>query len=116
MRALLLGLLLAACTYEVRPQQAPADVHERHEAEADACWRGDLPPWLDDAALSGAARLDAREAQAARANDSYRGATYTSLPQASGRGPRVAALLDERRLFQQQCALLRSGGKDFGAR
>ncbi len=114
MRLLLLFLLSTACTYQIRPARPPADPGERRQAEADACWRGELPAWLDDAALTGAARIDDDEAQAGRANDSFRGATYAPQPPSARPGPHVAALLDERRLFQQRCALLRSGGKSLG--
>ncbi len=115
--AVALACLLAGCAYEVRPEQPPLDVKERRQAEVRACWNGVLPPWLDEAALSGAARLDRREAQASGVNDSFRGATFsTQPPPMPPTGSRAAALLDERRAFQQRCALLRSGGKDFGAR
>ncbi|OFX20848.1 MAG: hypothetical protein A2V77_04540 [Anaeromyxobacter sp. RBG_16_69_14] len=113
--ALALACLLAGCVYEVRPEQPPHDVGKRRQAEVRACWNGVLPAWLDDSALAGAARLDRREAQASRVNDSFRGATFSSQPPTMPQpGSRVASLLDERRAFQQWCALLRSGGKDLG--
>jgi len=116
MRLSLLVLLTAACTYQIRPDQAPAGARERQQAEAVACWRGELPAWLDDAALTGAARLDGGEAQAGRLNESYHGERFSPQPPLPARaGPHVAALLDERRVFRQQCTLLRSGGKDLGA-
>ena len=113
--AVALACLLAGCAYEVRPEQPPLDVGERQRLEARTCWNGALPGWLDDSALAGAARLDRREAQASGANDSFRGATFSPQPPTTPQpGSRVAAILDERRAFQQRCALLRSGGKDFG--
>jgi hypothetical protein len=83
----------------------------RWEAEVDACFRQTMPAWLDDGALAAAARRDQLEAQASRANDSFRGPVFTSQPPPPAGGPRVAALLEERRLFQEWCTLLRSSGK-----
>lgn len=105
------AVLLSACIAEVRPQQPPLDANERRIAEFDACWQGKLPPWLDDAALAAAARLDHREAQASSANDTFQGVRFSPQPPAPASGSRVAALAEERRAFQQWCALLRSGGK-----
>lgn len=102
--------LLAACAHE-RSEEPPKDPRKRWEAEVDACYRRALPAWLDDGALASAARLDQLEGEASRANDSFRGGAFTSQPPAARSGPRVAALLAERRVFLERCALLRASGK-----
>ncbi len=109
-----LGCLLAtcvACAHDLRPREPPRDARKRWEAEMDACYRRTLPAWLDDASLAEAARRDRIEAQASRANDGFRGATYTPQPPPSAGGARVPALLEERTAFQEKCALLRASGK-----
>jgi hypothetical protein len=111
-----LSCLLAGCAHQTRPIQAPRDPRERWEAESDACWRRTMPAWLDDAALAGAARLDQLEGQASRANDSFRGGAFVAQPPPPAGGPRVAALLEERRVFQEHCAILLSSGKGPGTR
>ncbi len=84
--------------------------------EADACWRGALPAWLDDDALA----LTSRSERQGSPNDSFQPSTYAAQPardaeRASSRpSSRVGALLDERRAFEQRCALLKSGGKGMG--
>jgi hypothetical protein len=93
------------------PAEPPLDAQERRRLEVGACWRGVFPAWLDDSALEGAARLDRFEGDASRANDSFRGAQFSTQPPSMGTGPRVAALLDERRAFLERCALLRSSVK-----
>jgi len=103
--------LLAGCVHERTSEQPPRDPHKRWEAEVDACFRRTMPAWLDDNALGSAARLDQLESQASRANDAFRGGVFTSQPPASVGGPRAAALLEARRVFQERCTLLRASGK-----
>jgi len=112
------ALALLACAYPVRPPEAPRDPRERRAAEADACRRRALPPWLDDAALSAASRLDAQEGQAGAMNDAFLGdsaaaSARTPPSRASAAGSRVATILEERRFFETDCALLRSAGKEL---
>lgn len=102
--------LLAACAHEPRPEP-PRDPRKRWEAEVDACFRRAMPAWLDDGALSSAARQDRMEGEASRANDSFRGGAFVSQPPTPAGGPRVAALLEERRVFQERCRALRASGK-----
>lgn len=113
--ALVLSLLVAGCTYAVRPEQPPGDPLERRRAEVAACSHGALPAWLDDTALGAAIRTDQREAQASTTNESFHGAAYTSQPPASRAltSSRASALLDERRTFEQWCAGVRAGPKGF---
>ncbi len=113
--AFVAALLVTACTYEVRPEQPPAEPLERRRAEVAACSSGTLPRWLDDSALSAAVRTDRREAQASTANESFHGAAYSSQPPASNAlaTSRAAALLDERRAFEQWCAGTRAGTNAF---
>ena len=101
---------LLACAHGTL-EEPPKDARERRQAEMDACYRRALPAWLDDGALASAARLDQLEGDASRANDSFRGGAFTSQPPASRRGPRVGAILEERRLFLERCAMLRASGK-----
>jgi hypothetical protein len=112
------ALVLLACAYPVRPPQPPGEPHERRAAEADACRRGVLPPWLDDAALSAASRLDGQEGQAGAMNEAFIGdsAAASARPppsRASAAGSRVADILQEWRVFETDCALLRSAGKEL---
>jgi hypothetical protein len=105
--ALLLSCSLAACAGPSRrPAEPPADPQRRRQLEVEACWARTLPAWLDDTALSRAATLDRQEAEASRANEAFHGATYSSQPLPAVSGRRVAALMDERRAFQQRCAAL----------
>jgi hypothetical protein len=115
-RALALVTLLTACVLPVRPLRPPTDPKERTRAEAAACSRSTLPVWLDDAAMNAAIELDRRESQASAANDSFRGATFSAQPPTTARPEsRVAALLDERRAFQQWCSSVRSPRSDLPA-
>jgi hypothetical protein len=118
MRKRAAALALLACAYPVRPPQPPGEPRERRAAEADACRRGVLPPWLDDAALSAASRLDGQEGQAGAMNEAFIGdsAAASARPppsRASAAGSRVANILQERRVFETDCALLRSAGKEL---
>jgi len=111
-----LSVIATACVHEVLQLSPPIDARERQRAEAAACWRGSLPYWLDDAALGEAARRDRREGDASRANESFQAGTAMKArqPPPSARpgdaGPHASALVEERRDFEQRCALLRSGG------
>jgi hypothetical protein len=109
----LLALLaaLGGCILQPRPVQPPTDPRERAHAEAAACARNTVPAWLDDTAMNAAIEIDRRESRASAANDSFRGATFTAQPPATGRPePRVAALLEERRAFQVWCSSTRRKG------
>ena len=110
-----LSLALVACVHAApRP---PADPHERQRAESAACFAGGWPAWLDDGALADSARADQWGANAINPNDSFRDSTLAAAPppprpraaDASGNS-RYAAVLEERREFQQRCALLRASG------
>lgn len=110
----LLACAAAACSrYDVRVPQPPSDRQARMSEEVDACRRNTLPPWLDDGALSAAAGVDAREAQASSANDQFRGALYTSQPPPSQSGTRTRQVLEERREFETWCTVFRSAGKSL---
>ncbi len=118
MRKRVAVLALLACAYPVRPPQPPADARERRALEADACRRGALPPWLDDAALSAASRVDGQEGQAGAMNEAFIGdsAAASARPpssRAGAAGSRVATILQERRVFETDCVLLRSAGKEL---
>ncbi|HZZ86527.1 MAG TPA: hypothetical protein VFE30_18495 [Anaeromyxobacteraceae bacterium] len=115
--ALLAALALStACVHDVMQVAPPFDGRERQRAEAAACWRSGLPYWMDDAALSDAARLDRREGDASRANESFQAGTAMMAaqpppaPRPSDGGPHTSALLRERDEFQARCRLLRAGG------
>jgi len=115
-RAAVLALL--ACAYPVRPPEPPGDARERRALEADACRRGALPPWLDDAALSAASRVDEQEGQAGAMNEAFIGdsaaASARALSSRAGAtGSRVGTILRERRVFETDCVLLRSAGKEL---
>jgi hypothetical protein len=106
-----LACVVAACLHQARPPQPPSDARERRRAEVAACTNGKFPVWLDDTAVSASVDVERREAQASAANDSFRGATFSSQPPPTTvSSARVAALVDERRAFQQWCAGLRSTG------
>ena len=113
------ALALLACAYPVRPPEPPTDPRERRTAEAEACRRRALPPWLDDSALSAASRLDVQESQAGAMNDAFIGdsavASARPPPARANQtaGSRVAVILEERRFFETNCALLRSAGKEL---
>jgi hypothetical protein len=119
MRKCVAALALLACAYPVRPPEPPTDARERRAAEAEACRRSVLPPWLDDGALSAASRLDGQEAQAGAMNDAFIGdsaaASARPPPARTNQtaGSRVAIILEERRVFQTNCALLRTAGKEL---
>jgi len=94
------------------------DEKERRQAELAACWAGTLPPWLDDQALAEAQRLDRWSSRGINPNDSFRDSTVSAVPApplpdpASGSGAsRYAAIMDERRAFQERCQVVRSSGK-----
>jgi hypothetical protein len=116
-----LGLVcaaLAACVAPLRVPTPPSNQGERRRAEVDACHHGALPAWLDDAALSTAAQVDRGEAQASSLNDSFMTDTAgamarppPALPTSSaGAGSRVAAMLGDRREFEERCRAMRSAG------
>lgn len=112
------ALLLGACLTPLRVPSPPSDPAERRRGEVDACRRGALPAWLDDAALSAAAQVDRGESQAGALNDSFLGdsaAVMARPPPASfaGAGSRTAAVLDGRRAFEEQCLALRSAGREL---
>lgn len=115
--ALLTALALSTgCVHDVLQVGPPLEARERHRAEADACWRGAYPYWMDDAALSDAARRDRLEGDASRANESFQAGTAMAAaqpppaPRASDGGMHTRAILQERSEFDGRCALLRSGG------
>jgi hypothetical protein len=102
--------LLAACAHDAR-REPPSDPRKRREAETAACFRREVPAWLDDGALASAVRQDRLEGEASRANDSFRGGAFVAQPPLPAGGPRVSALLEERRRFEDRCRLLRASGK-----
>lgn len=115
-RALAAAALCAGCLAPVRVPSPPGDPAERRRAELGACQQGALPQWLDDAALSTAAQVDRGEAQAGALNDSFltdSAAAMARPPPGGVGGSRVAAILAERRAFEEQCLALRSAGRDL---
>ncbi|HVI74046.1 MAG TPA: hypothetical protein VM683_03580 [Anaeromyxobacteraceae bacterium] len=112
---------LAACVAPLRVPTPPSDRGERRRAEADACRHGALPAWLDDAALSTAAQVDRGEAQASSLNDSFMTDTAgamarppPALPTSSASaGSRAAAMLADRREFEERCQAMRSAGREL---
>ncbi len=115
--ALLAALALSTgCVHDVLQVGPPLDARERHRDEAAACWRGGYPYWMDDAALSDAARRDRLEGDASQANESFQAGTAMAAaqpppaPRPSDSGLHTRALLQERSEFDGRCALLRSGG------
>lgn len=115
LRAAAVLAVLAGYAHETS-SRAPVDPGERQRAEFAACRSGTLPPWLDDAALAEAARLDRRAGGAMDPNDSYRPGTVAAQPalpptSPSGAGSRHEAVLSERREFEARCSLLRSAGE-----
>jgi hypothetical protein len=114
-------LALAGCLTPLRVPGPPSDPGERRRAEGEACRHGALPAWLDDAALSTAAQLDRGEAQASSLNDSFlsdsAGAMArpppTSPTSGAAGGSHVAAMLAERRNFEDRCQVLRSAGREL---
>jgi hypothetical protein len=115
------ALALAACLAPLRVPTPPSDLSERRRAEADACRRGALPAWLDDAALSTAAQIDRGEAQAGSLNESFMTDTAgvmarppPTMPTGGATaGSRVAVMLGDRREFEERCQAMRSAGREL---
>lgn len=109
---------VAACLAPLRLPSPPSDAGERRRAELDACRRGALPAWLGDAALSTAAQLDRGEAQAGALNESFLADSASAMARpppatASAAGSRIAAILTERRGFEEECQALRTAGRQL---
>lgn len=112
-------IALAACVHD--PGRGPDSARERQRAEAAACFGGTWPAWLDDGALAESSRLDRWGATALNPDDSFRDSTVAAAtPPPARRAPdasatsRYAGILEERREFQQRCALLRASGPGPG--
>jgi hypothetical protein len=115
-----LVVLLAGCIHGSLAR-APTDARERQRAEFVACQRGLLPAWLDDGALAEASRLDHWSTFGSDPLDSYRGGTLSAQPSLPARpsgstssASQYEAVMDERRVFQVRCNLLRSTGRGLG--